>query len=88
MVHKFKFTSVVEKFVVVFMTEDELMFAEIRNFPTEKELWEVEILFNPDLRSYIVMIVTAEDHTWNRSKLTEEESNTILYDIRKTYFKG
>ena len=88
MTYKFKFTSAVEKFVVVFMAEDELMFAEIRNFPTEKELWEAEILFNPDLRNYIVMIVTADDYTWNRSKLTEEESNTILQEIRGTYFKG
>ena len=86
MVHKFKFTSVVEKFVVVFLAEDELMFAEIRNFPTEKELWEADILFNPDLRGYIVMIVTADDYTWNRLKLTEEESNNILYEVRKTHF--
>ena len=87
MAYKFKFTSKVEKFVVVFMAEDELMFAEIRNFPTEKELWEAEILFNPDLKKYIVMIVTAEDYTWNRFKLTEEEKDTILYEVRKTYFK-
>ena len=84
---KFKFTSAVEKFVVIFMEEDELMFAEIRNFPIEKELWEAEILFNPDLRSYIVGIVTADDYTWNRSRLTEEESSVILHEVRKTYFK-
>lgn len=87
MPQRFKFTSAVEKFVVVFKTEDELMFAEIRNFPTEKELWEAEILFNPDLRNYIVMIVTAEDHVLDSSQLTKEQSNIILQEVRKTYFK-
>ena len=87
MTTKFKVTSAVEKFVVVFMAEDELMFAEIRNFPTEKELWEADILFSPDLKGYIVMIVTAEDYTWNHSKITEEESRSILHEVRKTYFK-
>ncbi len=87
MSQRFKFSSAVEKFVVVFMVEDELMFAEIRNFPTEKELWEAEILFNPDLRHYIVMMITEEDHVWDSRQLTKEQSNTILQDVRKIYFK-
>lgn len=87
MPQKFKFTSAVEKFVVVFMIEDELMFAEIRNFPTEKELWEAEILFNPDLINNIVVIATEEDFTWDKSKLTKEQRDIILQDVRSTYFK-
>lgn len=83
----FKFTSAVEKFVVVFRTEDELMFAEIRNFPTEKELWEAQLLFNPDIRSYIVMIVTADSHVCHHPQLTNEECDIILHNVRKTYFK-
>lgn len=84
---RFEFTSAVEKFVVVFMIEDDLMFAEIRNFPTEKELWEADILFNPEFRDYIVMIITEEDYVWDRSKLTKEKSDIILQDVRKIYFK-
>lgn len=87
MSQRFKFTSAVEKFVVVFMVEDELMFAEIRNFSTEKELWEAEILFNPDLRNYIIMIVTEGDHVWDSSQLTKEQSDIILQDVREKYFK-
>ena len=86
MTQKFKFTSSVEKFVVVFMVEDELMFAEIRNFPTEKDLWEAEILFNPELINNIVLIVTEGDYTWDKSKLTKEHRDTILQSTRKTYF--
>ncbi len=84
---KFKFTSAVEKFVVVFMIEDELMFAEIRNFPTEKDLWEAEILFNSELINNIVIIATEEDFTWDKSKLTKEQRDIILQDVRNTYFK-
>ena len=87
MTQKFKFTSAVEKFVVVFMVEDELMFAEIRNFPTEKELWEAEILFNPYLINNIVVIATEEDFTWDKSKITKEQRDIILQDVRNTYFK-
>lgn len=87
MTEKFQFTSAVEKFVVVFMVEDELMFAEIRNFPTDKELWEAEILFNPDLINNIVVIATEEDFTWDKSKLTKEQRDIILQDVRNTYFK-
>lgn len=84
----FKFTSAAEKFVVVFRTENELMFAEIRNFPIEKELWEVNILFNPGIKSYIVMIVTADNYVCHHPQLTGEECNIILNNVRKTYFKG
>ena len=87
MTQKFKFTSTVEKFVVVFMVEDELMFAEIRNFPMEKELWEAEILFNPELINNIVVIATEEDFTWDKSKITKEQRDIILQDVRNTYFK-
>lgn len=85
---RFKFTSAVEKFVVVFRSGDELMFAEIKNFPTEKDLWEADILFNPDLRRYIVMVVTADNYSCRHSALTGEECNIILRNVRDTYFKS
>jgi len=35
----------------------------------------------------MVMIITEEDHVWNSKQLTKEQSNTILQEVRKTYFK-
>ena len=64
------------------------MFAEIQNFSTEKELWGADILFSPDLKGYIVMIVTAEDYTWNHSKITEEESRSILMRTERYILKN
>ena len=87
MPERFVFSSAVEKFVVVFRVEDELMFAEIRNFPTEKDLWEAEILFNPELTKYMIMIITRDDSTFDPNKVTKEQSLIILQQVRNMYFK-